>query len=374
MYLQNLNKYKEKYGFRLYAFMLAADQLNLLLELKEATNISMIMHDITSSYTKYFNGRYNRKGHLFRERFKSVIAQKEPYILPLIRYIHHLAVELGLVSTATDYAFSSALFYQSGVAEESAQNLETLKNLLNLEDEAGQVNRIKEEICPEKKDELGFMSAISGEESGQLAEELEREWILGSTDFINSVKSQMQRSRLASQPRSLWGRPAFLISAVIVTAAAVSAIVLGIRYINSKEKELTVRLKEESDKVLAEKKAELEHYLVSLDKSEWVIEIKAEEKLNSPYPAFDKLIFKDGTVYSRYFLSQGFAASYYTLTIRADGTLVWETMQKNAQSDSLFWRGEATKDAKMTGGFSLRPIKGETKDAAFSSSGYQKLQ
>ena len=52
MYLEILRKYREKYGFKLFAFNLMPKQLGLLMELKEGSTISMIMHDINSSYTK----------------------------------------------------------------------------------------------------------------------------------------------------------------------------------------------------------------------------------------------------------------------------------------------------------------------------------
>ena len=64
MYLDLIKKYKDQYGFKIFSYILMPNQLSLLLELKEETTISVIMHDLTSSYTKYYNSRYNRKGHL----------------------------------------------------------------------------------------------------------------------------------------------------------------------------------------------------------------------------------------------------------------------------------------------------------------------
>ena len=68
-YLELLKKYKEQDGYKLFSFVLMPQQLNLLIEATEQATISTIMHDIASSYTKYFNNRYQRKGHLFQERF-----------------------------------------------------------------------------------------------------------------------------------------------------------------------------------------------------------------------------------------------------------------------------------------------------------------
>ncbi|MBU1124892.1 MAG: transposase, partial [Candidatus Omnitrophica bacterium] len=96
MYAELLKKYKEQYGFRLFSFCLIPGTLSLLFELKgEEDSVSMVMHDINSSYTRYFNGRYNRRGHLFRERFKSVIVEKGPYLAKVLRYIHQRPRILG---------------------------------------------------------------------------------------------------------------------------------------------------------------------------------------------------------------------------------------------------------------------------------------
>ena len=46
-----------------------------------------------------YNGRYRRKGHLFQNRFKSIVVEEEPYFLELVRYIHLNPVRVGIVSS-----------------------------------------------------------------------------------------------------------------------------------------------------------------------------------------------------------------------------------------------------------------------------------
>jgi len=87
-YIGLLKKYKEHYGFKLFACCLMQNHIHLLIELKEGLTISDIMHDLSANYTKYYNGRYERKGHLFQERYKLVLAEKKSYLLMLAAYIH----------------------------------------------------------------------------------------------------------------------------------------------------------------------------------------------------------------------------------------------------------------------------------------------
>ena len=105
MYLELLKKYQGQYGFQLYVYCLLPNHLHLLIELKTGLTISEIMHDLSSNYTKYFNAKHDRKGHLFQERYKMVLAEKEKYLAPIAEYIYQNPVKLGLAKTAEEYLY-----------------------------------------------------------------------------------------------------------------------------------------------------------------------------------------------------------------------------------------------------------------------------
>ena len=46
------------------------------------------MRRLLTGYAVYFNRRYRRYGHLFQNRYKSILCQEEPYFRELVRYIH----------------------------------------------------------------------------------------------------------------------------------------------------------------------------------------------------------------------------------------------------------------------------------------------
>jgi hypothetical protein len=48
------------------------------------------MHDINSNYTKYYNSKYHRKGHLFQERYHCVLVEKAQYLKEVAGYINGL--------------------------------------------------------------------------------------------------------------------------------------------------------------------------------------------------------------------------------------------------------------------------------------------
>src|SRR3989304_3781240 len=88
MYLELLKKYKEQFGFKLFSFMLGKEQISLLMEVGEGATISVIMHGVSSNYTKYFNSRYQNKGHYSQERFSSPVAVDRCPCLPSKSHIH----------------------------------------------------------------------------------------------------------------------------------------------------------------------------------------------------------------------------------------------------------------------------------------------
>ena len=79
----------------------------------------------------------------------------------------------------------------------------------------------------------------------------------------------------------------------------------------------------------------------------------------------DILTFKDGRVVSRNLISRGYGDSNYTLSIMPDGIAVWETMQRTAQEDLVFWRGEL-RGEDLTGVMNMHTSKGAIEEYSFS--------
>jgi len=52
------------------------------------TPLSKVMRRLMTGYAVTFNRRHRRAGHLFQNRYKSVVCEENPYLLELIRYIH----------------------------------------------------------------------------------------------------------------------------------------------------------------------------------------------------------------------------------------------------------------------------------------------
>jgi hypothetical protein len=57
------------------------------------------MRRLMTGHAVRFNLRYGRSGHLFQNRYKSIVVEEEAYFLQAVRYIHLNPVRAGLLST-----------------------------------------------------------------------------------------------------------------------------------------------------------------------------------------------------------------------------------------------------------------------------------
>jgi REP element-mobilizing transposase RayT len=70
-----------------YAWALIPNHFHILLR-TGTTPLSKVMRRLMTGYAVTFNKRHKRSGHLFQNRYKSVICEEDPYLMELIRYIH----------------------------------------------------------------------------------------------------------------------------------------------------------------------------------------------------------------------------------------------------------------------------------------------
>ena len=72
----------------LVEFCLMPNHFHLILKEFQDGGISKYMQRLGDSFTKYFNARHNRRGHVFESRFNAVHVDSNEYLLPLSVYIH----------------------------------------------------------------------------------------------------------------------------------------------------------------------------------------------------------------------------------------------------------------------------------------------
>jgi REP element-mobilizing transposase RayT len=89
-----------------HAYCLMTNHFHLLLETPDG-NLSKAMRQLNSIYTQALNRRHGRVGHVLQGRFKSIVVDRETYLLELCRYIVLNPVRAGMVNEPGKYPWSS---------------------------------------------------------------------------------------------------------------------------------------------------------------------------------------------------------------------------------------------------------------------------
>ena len=105
-FLKILKEEQENCNIEIICYCLMPNHIHLMLKLSE-TNLSLFMYKLLFYYSRWFNIKYNRMGHLFQNRFKSEVVEDGYYTIELIRYIHLNPCRANLVQHPIDYQWSS---------------------------------------------------------------------------------------------------------------------------------------------------------------------------------------------------------------------------------------------------------------------------
>jgi putative transposase len=89
-----------------HTYCLMDNHYHLLLEVPLG-NLPLGMRHLNGVYAQRFNRRYERSGHLFQARYRSILVEKNTYLLSVCRYIDLNPVRAGIVQKPEDYQWSS---------------------------------------------------------------------------------------------------------------------------------------------------------------------------------------------------------------------------------------------------------------------------
>jgi len=182
-----------------YAWALIPNHFHLLLRTSNVP-ISTVMKRLLTGYALWFNRRRCRYGHLFQNRYKSILCQEDVYLLELVRYIHLNPLRAKLVpdlKTLDRYSYSGHGVLMANVKK---QWQDTDKVLKFFGQKAGPAKRayrtfVKNGISQGKRTDLtggglvrsvGGWAAVKALRAAKIFEKSD-ERILGNGDFVETV-------------------------------------------------------------------------------------------------------------------------------------------------------------------------------------------
>ena len=113
-FLATLERYCLETGVRICAYCLMENHVHLLVW-DHKTSISLLMKKVGVSYSRYFNKKNERTGHLLQDRYLSEIIEGNRNFLMVFRYILKNPQKAGICK-ASEYPWSSYALYEKPLA------------------------------------------------------------------------------------------------------------------------------------------------------------------------------------------------------------------------------------------------------------------
>jgi REP element-mobilizing transposase RayT len=191
-------------ALKVYAWALIPNHFHLLVR-TGSRPLFAGMRKILTGYVVRFNRRHKRQGHLFQNRYKSIVCEEEPYLLELTRYIHLNPLRSGMVKTIKElkrYPWSGHSVIMGRVKREWQETGEILRYFGKGKGSVEQYAAFVEEgISRGKREELvgggllrsvgGWSQVVSMRRWGQGMASDER--ILGTGEFVERVIAETER-------------------------------------------------------------------------------------------------------------------------------------------------------------------------------------
>lgn len=173
LFLSLLSDTCELHGMTCHAFVLLDKSFYLIVH-TPLGNVSHAIRHLNSVYTQRFNTHTGQTGPLFKGRFKSVLFDKDTYLLRISRYLHQLPSLKKLVIFPASYTWSS---YASYIGKSSQHPALTKKVLLSY------LGSAQPEL-----DYRSFVENIYDADMAKWFSSKKLKPILGSASFVASIQ------------------------------------------------------------------------------------------------------------------------------------------------------------------------------------------
>lgn len=189
-YLQKVLHYCTEKDVHVLCYCLLSNHVHLLLETPQ-WNLSKLMQPLQTSYTLYFNRRYGHTGHVFEQRYKALVVDRDNYLLLQVScYIHLNPVAAKLVQRPQDYRWSS---YQAYCRERRTEGVRRELLLGQLVGRIGQKVRQYREFVEGALKRSGPWASLP----------IRKQVFVGDEEFVKATKQQGKRARAGEEHHSL---------------------------------------------------------------------------------------------------------------------------------------------------------------------------
>jgi len=113
-FLRQIEKYKKKFGIKIYHYCIMPNHYHFILEPPNPKALIGFMQATMLVCAQYVQRKWGKVGHIWQERYKSPIIEKENYLIRCGYYIEDNPRRAKLVERLEDWPRSSYNFYAHG--------------------------------------------------------------------------------------------------------------------------------------------------------------------------------------------------------------------------------------------------------------------
>jgi REP element-mobilizing transposase RayT len=213
-FISRLGKVATETDTVVYAWTLMTNHAHILLR-SGKEGLSQFMRRLLTGYAVTYNLRHGRYGHLFQNRYKSIICDEDTYLFELVRYIHLNPIRAGVIKSMAEldrYRYCGHSVLMGRVEHEWQDRDYILRQFGKKEGEAKKRYRefveagIKEGRRPELigggliRSQGGWSQVLTLRRKGK--REISDERILGSRLFVERILQEAEE-RVRQQFRAL---------------------------------------------------------------------------------------------------------------------------------------------------------------------------
>jgi putative transposase len=205
-FIKNLGLILEQTETSCYAWSLIPNHFHLLLRTGPVP-ISTVMRRLLTGHAVRYNRRHQRHGHLFQNRYKSILCQEDSYLLELVRYIHLNPLRARLVADVDQldrYPFSGHGVIM-GKHTQPWQSGEEILQYFGKRVSSARCNYrefVAKGIDQGRRDDLTGGGLVRSAGGWEAVKELQEpkihlksdERILGDSDFVSKILSRTKES------------------------------------------------------------------------------------------------------------------------------------------------------------------------------------
>ncbi len=174
LFLETVSEMSERFEVDIFVYVLMSNHYHLLVRTNRA-NLKKAMQWFGTAYTRRFNNRNSKRGHLFQGRYKSILVQNDAYVAQLSCYIHRNPLRAGIAIRLVDYKWSSYQIYAYAKKGPDWLSTQVIWSYFKGSNKHKQYREKVQKYAEEEK---------------RLLEDVHHGMILGAKKFVHSIREQ----------------------------------------------------------------------------------------------------------------------------------------------------------------------------------------